>query len=246
MNIVKKLSIIFVLFITIAFQVGIVNAASSINVGFTSNSSTLNKGSEVQLYINISDINVGEGVNVVKANIEYDKNVLQYEGITANNGWSATLNENTGIMIINNLENLINTNQRIATLKFKVKENTTATSTTVSLSNIESSNADEKVTHNNVSVRLTINSSGNIGSGNSGSGNNGSGNNGSGNNGSGNNGGNSGSNGSLNGSNSQQYNSNNNLPQTGIMDGVFIIATIVVVIIAGTISFIMYRRYRGV
>lgn len=242
MNKFIKITFTVVLTIFILIQAMVISNASSVSVKLTTTTTTVEKGKEVSVLVSLADIDVGEGVNTLKGTITYDSKVLEYVNNEAQNGWAVTYNSNDGTLLVVYMSGLVNKDQGIAKLTFKVKDTATDGNTTIGISNVESSNADEKVTPANASVTIKVGTQtsnpDNTTGGNSAADDNNSGS-GTGNNGSGS----STKNNTISKTNSTT--ATTSIPRTG--SNVFILITIgLIIAVIGIVSFMKYKKYRGI
>ena len=266
----KVIMIIMIVFTLLISFTGVSNAASTLDVKLSTTTTEIEKGKEVSVLVSLNNINVGEGVNTLKGTVNYNADVLEYVNSEAQNGWSITYNSTNGTLLVVYMSGLVTKDQGIAKLTFKVKDNADVTNTQISLTNIESSNADEKVTPKDASLNLTIidenkqdptnpddpNQGGNQNPSDSEQGDN-QNQGGNQNQGSSNQGNNQNSNSgqqNLSGTNKNQTSTsgqnnssglaNKAIPYTGTSG--IIIGVILVIIAIGIISYIKYRKYKGV
>lgn len=266
MKSIKRFTLIAMLMIvTLALTMGGVTAAGeTMDVSLAPAQTTVEKGKEVTVSLNIANVNVpsstGDGVNAFKATLAYDTDVFESVTIDGVNDWvKQTYNTANGIFILTYSNLLTEKSGTIAKLTFKVKEDTTKTSGTISLTNIESSNTETKVTPSNATTTLTVNQNTNppddgnntAGNDNTAGGNNtAGGQNQAGGNNTANTTGNQSSGGQTTTNSTQKGNSagvntaNKNLPKTGIGQWGIVVGLIVIII--AIVSYLKYRKYNGI
>ena len=267
----KKSLLILFIAIFIIMQCFIVKAAdATMDVGLSSTTTTVSKGEEVTVMVGISNVNVGDGINTFQATLSYDTDVFTSVDIQGINDWTKqTYNSSKGIFILTYSNMLTSTEQGIAKITFKVKEDTTKTSGKITLSGIEAANPDVKVTPDDTSITIKIgttnnsnnnttdnNTTNNNTTNDNTTNNNTTNNNTTNNNTTNNNTNNSGST-NTNNSNSSNVNNQNtsgtntntstsssSLPKTGIEQ--WIIVAILAVGIIAVVSYLQYRKYHGI
>ena len=238
----KVIMVIMIVFTLLISFTGVSNAASTLDVKLSTTTTEIEKGKEVSVLVSLNNINVGDGVNTLKGTVNYNADVLEYVNSEAQNGWSITYNSTNGTLLVVYMSGLVTKDQGIAKLTFKVKDNADVTNTQISLTNIESSNADEKVTPKDASLNLTIIDENKQDPTNQGSSNQG--NNQNSNSGQQNSSGTNKNQTSTSGQNNSSGLANKAIPYTGTSG--IIIGVILVIIAIGIISYIKYRKYKGV
>lgn len=156
---IKKimLSIILVVGVFMCQCYSVKAVEPSLNVSLSSTNTTIKKGQEVTVLVEISDIEMGDGINTFKATLNYDKDVFTSVDVQGINDWTKqTYNTENGIFILTYSNLLTTTEQAIARLTFKVKDDTTKESGTISLTEIESANTDSKATPDDASITLNV------------------------------------------------------------------------------------------
>lgn len=263
----KILAIITIILIMLVSCVRTVNAAdentdsnASIDVKLTATTSEVEKGKEITVSITLANINVEKGVNTFLGTITYDSKVLEYVNVQSSNGWGALFNSNEGILLGNSM-NLVKTDQVIAKLTFRVKEDAIEGNTTIKASNMETSDGDIKIIPANTSITFNVktvatsNPDENQGGENKPGDNNNQGSN-AGNTGNQGQNGNTGNNGNAGTTGESQTSGSGNqqkansvatskIPYTGVGD-IAIYLIILAVVIIGIVSYMKYRKYRGV
>lgn len=268
MKSVKRFSLMVTLMIvTLAMLIGsAIAAGETMDVSLVPAQTKVEKGKEVTVSVNIANVNVpsstGDGVNAFKATLTYDTDVFESVTIDGANDWvKQTYNTANGIFILTYSNLLTEKSGTIAKLTFKVKEDTTKATGSISLTNIESSNTETKVTPANATTTLNINQT-TPDDGNNTSGNNTAGgeNTAGGNNSTGNQNTTGGQNQVTNSTGNQSSGgqattnqagnsagvntANKNLPKTGI--GQWSIVVGLIIIIVAIVSYLKYRKYNGI
>ena len=251
-----KITLIMLVMIAMVINLtGIVNAAeSSLDARLSATTTVLEKGKEVTVTISLANINVGEGVNTLKATVNWDKDILEFIDYERTvNDWSTTWNPTQGTLVAIHMSGLVKTDTAVAKLSFKVKDVEELEDTTITLTNIESANTEEKVIPSNVTLTLkaataekpggdtnnntnTGNTAGNTTNGNATSGNATSGN-------------------AANGNNVAKDNkvttttkntsANKVIPHAGISDTI-IIFSIVALVSLGMVALVQYKKYKDI
>lgn len=106
-----------------------------------SSSSKLKEGSTVTVDIKLSNVDAGEGIDSIVAELEYDKNVfevLSESSISAGDGWTVNYAPSTNMMTLTK-QSKTTSAETVATITFKVKAAISADSTTVTLKDITAS-----------------------------------------------------------------------------------------------------------
>lgn len=267
MKSVKRFSLMMTLIVvTLAMLMGsVIAAGETMDVSLVPAQNKVEKGKEVTVSVNIANVNVpsstGDGVNAFKATLTYDTDVFESVTIDGANDWvKQTYNTANGIFILTYSNLLTEKSGTIAKLTFKVKENTTKTTGSISLTNIESSNTETKVTPANATTTLNINQTTPDDGNNTASNNTASNNTAGGNNSTGNQNTTGGQNQVTNTTGNQSSGgqattnkagnstgvntANKNLPKTGI--GQWSIIAGLVIIIVAIVSYLKYRKYNGI
>lgn len=133
----NKISLNIMLIICILSFASIVNAFSvTINLTTTSK---LKPGEVVEIVINLSSIDAGEGINSIEATLEYDKNVFDEvteDNLVGLNKWKVQgYNEENGMFTALRNEK-VNTSIDMIQISLRVKENVNVDKTNVTVKDI--------------------------------------------------------------------------------------------------------------
>ena len=130
-NISKKIFAVVVMIILLATVAGIeVKAADNSVVMSLSTNDKLVAGSTITINVDFKKSNEA-GIGSVLGTLNYDENVLEYVSTTAKSDWNVNYVASTKKLGVER-NNKTTTTGTIATMTFKVKDNITATSTTIS------------------------------------------------------------------------------------------------------------------
>ena len=161
MNSKKVLIIVLVMIILTFAMIGNVFAAGSFSASLTPNNSRVSKGSEVKVTFKVSGINVEGGINAITATLDYDSDVLDLpkDNVAGVNNWTATYNEDTYKLAIDRAE-VIKEDQEVLTMTFKVKDNTSVTTTAIKLKSIAAANStlSDEVKISDITTNISISS----------------------------------------------------------------------------------------
>ena len=160
-NIIKIKKVIFaVLIITLLVLTSSVHAANdSFKTALSVNNSQVKKGEEVTVTLKLSDISIksGEkGIGAYSAKIDFDSSIFEYVSVRGADKWDTPLYQNKLITATTSDGNVVNTNQSIATVTFKVKSNAALGDTTIKLTNFSGSTAASNLAAPDSSVKITI------------------------------------------------------------------------------------------
>lgn len=131
-----SLIILINLISTIAFAA---ESKYSVGMSLTSNSK-LKEGETVIITVNLTNINAGEGIDSIKAKINYDKNVFEeitVSNFTSANSWNPSYipsNDNATFIKSNGIRATVA--EAVATLNLKVKSSINVDSTTITFTNL--------------------------------------------------------------------------------------------------------------
>ena len=152
-NIIKVILIIVVI-ISIT---DISKADTTTKLSLKPDKTSVTNGEEFTVSIYISNIDLKQGIMCVSGEILYDSKIL--EPITSDNttynGWTTSWNTSNGVILVDR-GNAILSEQCIAKLKFKVKENTNVNENIISFSNISVYNSEEEQECSNTSCKITL------------------------------------------------------------------------------------------
>ena len=129
--------LLIILIITISGQVSAFSASMKLQ-----SSSKLNVGDTVEVTLNISNIDAGDGIDAIAATLEYDKNVFElvtkdsFEGL---NNWNLGIYSETTQMLTLLRSSKVNTASDVLKLKLKVKNVTDIQSSNVKFKDITAS-----------------------------------------------------------------------------------------------------------
>ena len=160
-NIIKsKKAITIILTVILLLLTTTVYAANdSFKTALSANNSSVKRGENVILTISLSDIAIesGEkGIGAYTANLEFDSSVFEYVKTNGTNNWEAPVYQAKKIVGNTADGKVVNTNQSIGTITFKVKEDATLGETTIKLTNFSGSTAESDVTTEDTSIKITI------------------------------------------------------------------------------------------
>ncbi len=161
MNNRKILVTILIAIMLVIVTIGNTFAAGSFSASLTPTNSRVSKGSDVKVTFKISGINVEGGINAITATLDYDSDVLDLPkaNVTGLNNWSVTYNEDTYKLAIDRAE-VVTADQDVFTMTFKVKENTSVTTTAIKLKSIAAANStlSEEVKISDITTNISISS----------------------------------------------------------------------------------------
>lgn len=180
----KTISIILMILLFIC-TTRVYAANDSFNTTLTINNAQAKRGDTIVVTIGLKDIDIksGErGIGAYTAEIQFDSSILEYVSINGTDKWETPIYQDG--LITSNTKNaeVVTTTQNIATITFKVKEDSKLGETSIALKNFSGSSVEADIlASNNGSSKLTIIDKNSSNSGSNNGGNNGS-NNGSGSN----------------------------------------------------------------
>ncbi len=181
----KKAISIVLTAIILLFTTSVYAANDSFKTALSVNNSSVKKGENVIVTISLNNISIesGEkGIGAYTAKLDFDSSVLEYVSTNGTDKWEAPFYSEKQITGTTNDGKVVNTDQNIGTITFKVKENATLGETTIKLTNFSGSTAETDVSSEDTSIKITIVDNQNGGSSSGSEGQNGNGNtNGSGN-----------------------------------------------------------------
>ncbi len=158
----KAISIILTL-IMLLFTTNVYAANDSFKTALSVNNSSVKRGENVTITISLNDISIesGEkGIGAYTASLEFNSSVFEYVKTEGTDKWEAPVYQEKRIVGNTVDGEVVNTNQSIGTITFKVKEDATLGETTVKLTNFSGSNAEtdissEDATLGETTVKLT-------------------------------------------------------------------------------------------
>ncbi len=154
----KTISIILTI-ILLLFTTSVYAANDSFNTSLSVNKSSVEQGENVIVTINISDISIesGEkGIGAYTAKLDFDSSVLEYVETNGTDKWEAPFYQDKQITGTTADGKVVDTNQNIGTITFKVKENAPVGETTIKLTNFSGSTAETDVSSEDSTIELTI------------------------------------------------------------------------------------------
>lgn len=138
---------------------GTVYAAPECNMAIQSAKSEVSKDEEFTLDVNISGIKSERGIIAIQAVLEFDKDSLELKSMTGQNNWSSPVkdvsyNEANGKIVIDK-NGLAKNDETVLKLTFKVKD-TSKSDVTVSLKDINVSDATDPYKISVISKKITV------------------------------------------------------------------------------------------
>ena len=164
----KTISIILTV-ILLLFTTKVYAANDSFKTALSVNNSTVKRGENVIVTILLNNISIesGEkGIGAYTSKLDFDSSVLEYVETKGTDKWEAPFYQEKQITGTTNDGKVVNTNQSIGTITFKVKENAILGETTIKLTNFSGSTAESDVPSEDTSIKITIVDNSNGGSGN--------------------------------------------------------------------------------
>ena len=160
----KRLYIIFLIIALIFSLLTVtVNAADSeFKVTLDSSDTSVEKGEEVTVTLNVSDFeeNVEKGINRVSGTLEIDDKAFEEvtsESIEGLNDWKVSYDSSTGKLECTKLKT-ITKGQDVCEITLEAKSSTTSTSGKIELSDLTASDSDVELSADDASLNLTIGS----------------------------------------------------------------------------------------
>ena len=154
----KAISIILTL-IMLLFTTNVYAANDSFKTALSVNNSSVKRGENVTITISLNDISIesGEkGIGAYTASLEFNSSVFEYVKTEGTDKWEAPVYQEKRIVGNTVDGEVVNTNQSIGTITFKVKEDATLGETTVKLTNFSGSNAETDISSEDATVKITI------------------------------------------------------------------------------------------
>lgn len=160
MNIKKRLIIIVLIVLSLIYLMTKNVLGYSFTTSLEPSSSTVAKGGTVDIKINLSGINAGDGLYNFSAVLNYDNTV--FEDITessiveeASAGWKRTYSADTKKLLLDNAS-YVKDNQTIATIKLKVKSEVQVESSTFGLTEVKAANMEGEIQGKEISTVIQI------------------------------------------------------------------------------------------
>ena len=114
------------------------NNEYSVSMTLTSNSINFKEGEVITINVNLTNINAGNGIDVLTAKLNYDTNIfeiLSSSDFSSNTNWNISFSPNTNMLTaIKNKK--VTKGENVFCIRLKVKSNINTNSTNVSLQNI--------------------------------------------------------------------------------------------------------------
>ena len=162
----KRLYIVFLIIALIFSVLTItVNAAESeFKVALDSSSTSVEKGKEFTVTLNVSDFeeNVEKGINRVSGTLEIDDKAFEKitsDSIEGLNDWKVSYDSSTGELECTKLKT-ITKGQDICEITLETKSSTSSTSGKIELSKLTASDSDVELSADDTSLDLTISNEG--------------------------------------------------------------------------------------
>ena len=155
----KKAISILLTVIMLLFTTNVYAANDSFKTALSVNNSSVKREENVTVTISLNDISIegGEkGIGAYTASLEFDSSVFEYVKTEGTNKWEAPVYQEKRIVGNTVDGEVVNTNQSIGTITFKVKENATLGETTIKLTNFSGSNAETDISSEDTTVKITI------------------------------------------------------------------------------------------
>ena len=156
----KLVNIVFVVVLITILSITTVMATTSFTVKPTASKSEVGRGEEVTITMTVDNFTSGEkGINAIKGIIEYDKNIFETAvnaDVKAQGNWGTVLyNKDTGEFITEGAEFITQKND-ILTITLKVKTAATLGNTTVTIKDVEASDAEVDIYPSDQTVTVKI------------------------------------------------------------------------------------------
>ena len=154
----KAISIILTV-IMLLFTTNVYAANDSFKTALSVNNSSVKRGENVTITISLNDISIesGEkGIGAYTASLEFNSSVFEYVKTEGTDKWEAPVYQEKRIVGNTVDGEVVNTNQSIGTITFKVKEDATLGETTIKLTNFSGSNAETDISSEDATVKITI------------------------------------------------------------------------------------------
>lgn len=134
-SIAKVMSVMLV--VAIALSVTTITNAYAVSMNLSS-SSELKAGNSVEVNLDLTNIDAGDGINGISGTLSYDSSIFEDvsdSDISSNTNWSITYNPaQNKIALYKNSK--VNSNETVLTIKMKVKDTVNVSSTNVTLTSI--------------------------------------------------------------------------------------------------------------
>lgn len=161
----KKIVLLNLILFMIVFLAGNVYAASC-TMDLKPSKAEVKKGEDFTVDIILKNIDAERGIIALGATIDYDRNNLEYVNIEGQGNWTKpSYNDANGKFAVDRNDGYATTEETIAKVTFKAKENMNVEETKIVLKEITSSNGVIDISASDVTTNVKI-SSPNGGSGN--------------------------------------------------------------------------------
>ncbi len=167
----KKVISIIITIILLLFTTSVYAANDSFKTALSVNNSSVKKGENVTVTVSLNNISIesGEkGIGAYTAKLDFDSSVLEYVSTNGTDKWETPFYSEKQITGTTNDGKVVNTNQSIGTITFKVKDDAKLGETTIKLTNFSGSNAETDISAEDTAIKITIVNSQNSGSGSQG------------------------------------------------------------------------------
>ena len=163
----KLLTSIIILAIILASSTVVLGAEGqkSFNINLSTQTKTVNPGSEIEVVLNVSNFAGFEtsGIIAYVANLEYDKNIfeeVQQTNFSSKGTWSSPTYNSTNMAMVSDSNTEIKTDSEIFGLKLKVKDGVAGgTKTTIKVTNFKASEGEEDIdATSEASIEIAISS----------------------------------------------------------------------------------------
>ena len=157
----KKTLCIVSLIITLVLGILTINvyADSKIKATLKATTTTVEKGKDVIVKLNISDLdNIKNGINSMEGVLKYDTSVfeaVEKDDIEGLNSWSVDYNEEKGKLVFTKLK-FATKSEDVCQITLKVKSSATETKGNVKVTEIVASNSDSEISADDASVDISL------------------------------------------------------------------------------------------
>lgn len=153
----KVISLIMILAVVMMMTIGSVYAASSFTVALQADKAEYEKDGTVIVTVNLKDMQVGNGINVFSADLDYDSNCFEDIKVNGINGWSGAIyNANTKQLLVDTNE-LMTKEGGVLQISFKAKASGTLTMKKVQAAGGE---GDIEAAETKIDIKVSGNSQG--------------------------------------------------------------------------------------
>ena len=158
MKSIKRIICLLIIFVLISITK---IYAANFNISSSITEKKLYPGEEFDTFLRLENISSQNSIHGIQGKLAYDETAIESISFEGMNNWSVTYNsednnEYKGTFVLVNLTESVTTEQNIAKIHIKMKQNVSFEDSKINIIDIQTSNGSEKIISEDIGINIQI------------------------------------------------------------------------------------------